>query len=48
MVLKIIHMSNKLLPRLVCVAVCMLTALAVLAADNVKDLQKKQKKLPIS
>ncbi len=38
-------MSNKLLPRLVCVAVCMLTALAVLAADNVKDLQKKQKKL---
>jgi septal ring factor EnvC (AmiA/AmiB activator) len=31
--------------RSVCVAVCILSALAVLSADSVKDLQKKQKKL---
>jgi len=42
---RLIHKIGLSVKRSVCVAVCILSALAVLSADSVKDLQKKQKKL---
>ena len=42
---RLIHKIGLSVKRSVSVAVCILTAIAVFAADNVKDLQKKQKKL---
>ena len=42
---RLIHKIGLSVKRSLSIAVCILSAIAVLAADNVKDLQKKQKKL---